>query len=433
MKIVLLNTLGKANEKKVVVKNYAGGFGTGFWVGDSKRAKFIEESKKSFLKILDVSLVYVATILKKAGHDVSYVENQIVECDFVIIKSSIVDYKTELEFAKRYKKETNAIVVFVGVFAAQQSKLYLEHADFVIKGEAEKTIVEIVNGKKRKGLIYSPVIKDLDFLPFPDWSIFPIKDYKYKILTKKRPVLPVQASRGCCYSCNYCPYIVEFCWRKRSPEKVLDEIECNKERFDVKAILFRDPLFAADKKQGIAIAEGLIKRKIDLNWCCEIRLDTLDIKLIDLFYEAGLKHIHTGIESSNFSILKSIGRKPIAFKHQEKIIEYCNSKGIGVSGFFILGLPGDTVETVRQTIEYSKSLGLTTASFNICTPYPGTKFYESVKNDIDSDWQDFDGYTPVFKHKNISKKQLLKLKEEAYCEFYFRPKVIYNFFKRNFL
>ena len=433
MKVALLDVRGEPFKRKAVYKDFSNGFGTAFWIGDSLRAKFIEFSKRHLLEFPSPMMGYAAAQLGEAGHSVQYVENQVVEADLVIIKSSIVDYKAELAFAQRYREETGAKVGFIGAFSGQMPELFLKKSDFVVKGEPESALMKIAKGKIPKGLVKSPPVVNLDKLPFPDWSIFPVERYRYGPSLKEKPVLPMLSSRGCLYKCSYCPYVVGVPWRKRNPVSVVDEIQCNVDHYGVKGVLFRDPLFGANKEHAKVIASEMISRKFSLPWVCETRLDLLDNKTLDLFCRAGLKSVNVGIESPNVGLLKAAGRKSIEEGHQRRVIRHCNDRGIKVTAFFILGLPNDTVESVEQTIEYAKSLDVNVASFRICTPYPGTKFFESVKDRIYAGWQDFDTYTPVFRHENISRKQLLRLKEKAFVEFYFRPGFILNFFRRNLL
>lgn len=138
---------------------------------------------------------------------------------------------------------------------------------------------------------------------------------------------------------------------------------------------------------------------------------------------AGLKNFNIGIESSSEEILKKSRRLPIKINHQEEIIEYCHKNGISIAAFYILGLEDDTTESINSTINYSQKLNTLVAQFSISTPYPNTEFYSKLSKEqriIESNWQRYDSYTPVYRHNNIDKKDLLNLKEKAFVSYYFR-------------
>jgi radical SAM superfamily enzyme YgiQ (UPF0313 family) len=137
-----------------------------------------------------------------------------------------------------------------------------------------------------------------------------------------------------------------------------------------------------------------------------------------------------GIESVNQEVLKKATRKSATIKKQNEIVDYCHKKGIRVAAFYIFGLPEDTEESIKQTIKYAKKLNTMVAQFFISTPFPGTKFYEQVKEEIyDHDFSHYNSYTPVHRSLNLTKKQLLKLKEKAFVSYYFRPRYVFRFLK----
>jgi anaerobic magnesium-protoporphyrin IX monomethyl ester cyclase len=116
---------------------------------------------------------------------------------------------------------------------------------------------------------------------------------------------------------------------------------------------------------------------------------------------------------------------------QEEIIRYCEKKGISIAAFYIIGLSGDTIESARRTLDYAKKINTLVAQFTICTPFPGTKFYEEKKNYIyEKNWEKFTSYNPVYEHENLNKKELLGLKEEAWISYYFRPSYIIKHLKK---
>lgn len=421
MKITLLTIDSK--KQKCSNKDMMGSFGLVIKIGDSWRAKILEKMKQVRFPLF--SFAYLSGIFKKNGHQINFSTNTYPkDSDLIIIASSIVDYKIEINLAQQIKENTNAKIGFIGPFASFKPEIYLKYADFVIQGEPENIANQISDRFIPEGLVKSEPVKNLDKLPFPYWKIFPVESYSYYPLITKKPFLSVLSSRGCFYSCNYCPYKAYYgnC-RQRSINNVLEELKYLIDEYNVKGILFRDPLFTAKRKRVEDLANKIIENKMNINWGCETHFDLLDEKLLDLLYKAGLRSLAGGIESSNEEIMKKSTRKYAKKEHQERIIKYCDKIGIKVSSFFILGLKGETEHSIRQTIEYSKKLNTFVAQFCILTPFPGTEFFEEIKDKIfEKDWSKFNSFTPVFEHENLSSEQLLKLKEKAFVEFYFRPR-----------
>ncbi|MBN1594074.1 MAG: radical SAM protein, partial [Candidatus Coatesbacteria bacterium] len=323
---------------------------------------------------------------------------------------------------------------FIGHFSGVMPDAYLPRADFVVRGEPEAFAYDIDKIDNFDGVIDSEPIDDIDSLPFPDWSIFPISTYTYYPNIKERPLLPVLSSRGCPNTCGYCAYRVAFKWRARSIENTVEEIERNFVDYGARGVLFSDPLFTYERERCRRIAEELINRNIGVGWACETHLGHLDEELLDLLYRSGLRSINVGIEAANPKNLVGTGRKPIEHDTQYRLIKYCDKLGIRVTAFYILGFPESTIEDMRETARYARKLNTHVASFNILTPYPGTAFYEKVKDQIfEKDWSKFTSYTPVMHHKHVTPQELEKIKEEAFVRFYFRPAYILKFLQRMLL
>ena len=162
-----------------------------------------------------------------------------------------------------------------------------------------------------------------------------------------------------------------------------------------------------------------------IEWSCETRLDLVTRDTIDLFYEAGMRGFNVGIESTDPEILKTADRIPIDIAHQNDIIQYCHQKGINVAAFYVLGLESDTETSILNTIAYAKFLNTVVAQFHINTPLPGTPLFKKMSHKIDEpDWSKFSLFNPVYKHDNLTKEQLTKLKDKAWSSYYFRPKYI---------
>ncbi len=425
MKVALLNV--RSGKNACINKDFMGGYGWAFNAGNSFPARMINFVKRMGEKLPIMSFGYIASILSEKGCEVEYAENAVPSADIVIMQSSMVEHDTEMKWARQLKKAGKR-VGFIGPFSGAMPHMFLEVCDFVIRGEPEEAFYRISGGFIPEGIVDSKFIEDIDALPFPKWDIFPYKGYSYFPAIKERPFLPVLSSRGCPYGCNYCPYLVSYKWRQRSAQNVLDEIGYLIKHFGIKSMLFRDPIFTFDAERVGAICEGMVKRGYKIKWACETRLDKVDKDLLRQMYSAGLRVMNVGVESCSEEVIKNASRKPVDIEHQEEMIRYCDNLGIRVTAFYMFGMPDDTQKTLRDTIRYAKKLNTHVAQFFIFTPFPGTEYYDNMKESIEErDWEKFDCYTPVFKHKNLSKSDILKLKEKAFVSYYYRPRWAFRF------
>lgn len=425
MRIVLVEN---TDPSRFVNKDQMGGYGIGSDFGDSLGTRIISKLKRKGRRIPLLTLGYLAAILKKNGHQVqvySAEDGPLPETELFLISSSIVECKSEVALARRIREEGRAKVGVVGPFSNYVPEVYGDAVDFIVKGEPEDWASKLTDGNIPDKDVESAEVSDLNSLPFPDWSPFNLDHYGYWPILLQKPFLPILASRGCSFSCNYCPYIVQYPeWRKRSPENVVAEMREDWERYKVRSLLFRDPLFTQGKGRAEAIAEGILSAGLErhIAWACETRTDLLNGKLIDLMVQAGLRGLNVGVESSDLEVLKSANRSQ-SQPHRERMIRYAESKGVKVATFYVFGLPADTKETVEQTIEYSRYLNTFAAQFHINTPFPGTPIYQMYKDSItDHDWSHYTSFAPVFRHPHLAGEELVALKTKAYESYYFRAR-----------
>lgn len=419
-KIALVEVV--SGRPQCVNKDFMGGYGWAFKVGDSLGARAIEFVKRAGEKLPLMSFGYLAGIFSRAGYSCEYTNGVVHDADLAIIYSSLVDYRAEREMARRYKRETRARVAFVGPFATHCPDEFLDVADLVVAGEPEQFALDLsASGEIPSGLVRSPEIMNLDILPFPDWSTFPVQSYSYFPALRQRPFLPMLSSRGCPYTCEYCPYeIIKF--RARSTESVLDEMAQWRTRYGIRGFLFRDPIFSVKRKRTVELLEGMLRRGFDFRWACETRMDCLDVELLELMAAAGMRVVNVAVESSSEAVLRAVARKAIPVAHQEEILRACDRLGIRATVFYVLGLPEDTRESMEETVQYAKRLNTHVAQFFIYTPFPGTKLYDRVKHDVlTKDWERFDCYTPVVRHPTLTPDEILQLKEWAFLSYYYRP------------
>ncbi len=427
MRVVIADLKGRGGfvNKDTVV----GGYGSRFR-GFSWTTRWIERARRLFQNVPSIHAGYLAAIFHNAGHDVRITREEIIEGDFGLVLSSLVDYKHETEWVQETKKRYRGMRVgFFGAPATHMPELLQDHADFIIKGEPEQAGMRIAAGEIPSGLMASPAIDDLDGLPFPAWHLFNGGRHAVgRSIRASRHSFPVLSSRSCPEFCTYCPHRITAPYRARSAENVIAEIEDICRQFGESYLVFRDPLFTEERERAIGIAEGILRKNLKVQFECETRLDDLDKELINLLHRAGLDTITFGVESMDPATLKRVGRRPIPPEHQREIISHCRDLGITTEGFYVFGFLTDTVESIRATIDYSIDLGNTAALFKILTPFPGTPLYKHMKSLItETDWEKFDGYTPTFTHPNVTHQELVHLLGSAYCRFYVRPSFAMNY------
>jgi radical SAM superfamily enzyme YgiQ (UPF0313 family) len=389
--------------------------------------------KKQFHDVPSVHMAYMAAIFARAGHDVRWTRDQPVDGDVALILSSLVDHKNETAWADRMRAR-GVKVGFVGITASKMPELFADHCDFILNGEPEAGAMRIAQGIIPSGITVSEEIQDLDSLPFPRWDL--VKENRGRqlgIQWSSRPVgggFPLLASRGCPEFCTYCPHRILAGYRARSISNIVDEIErlCDQTRRPY--VIFRDPLFTEQRDRCIELCDEIEARGLDFTFEAETRLDRLDVELLDRLYRAGFRAMSFGVESLDPATLKKSGRRPIPQEHQRQIIDHCRKLGIVTAGFYVLGFLQDTWTSIAATIDYAIDLGSTLAQFKILTPYPGTPMFKQIQPLLtETDWEKYDGYTPTFKHPNLTSHELKYLLGSAYKRFYMRPSYLANFLK----
>ena len=420
---------------KKVYREYNGGYGTSFNAGKSLLGKFLTSLRTTKEYFPYMPYAYGATIMKNNGHEISITADieKANDADLVIMHASMPNHSHEMECLKELKHRGKKVGV-IGPFAGMKPELFND-AEFIIKGDVENILGKIKKNKDiPRGLVSSPV-SNLDDVPYPDWSLFSIEKFSYSPIINKKPFTFVLSSRGCTYGCNYCPYISESNlgrkYRMRSVENVIGELKYLEEKFNIKGVQFRDPLFTLIRKRTEELCNAMIKEKIEIEFGCETRLDRVDEKLLDLMYEAGFRVLKVGIESADLDVLKKSKRMPIALEHQEKMIKHCDKIGMKVVGFYVIGLENDTEDTVKATLKYSKKLNTDFANFTICTPIPGTEFYDTIKDRIKTeDYDLYDNFHVTFDHPNLSEEKIMKYQEKALVGYYLRPRYFYKYFTK---
>ena len=208
----------------------------------------------------------------------------------------------------------------------------------------------------------------MDKLPPPAYELV---DYK------KIEKIIIQTQRGCPVACAYCPYYLsqKGKFRSKSPQTVINELNFLKKGFSIKRIIIHDPILSLDKKRLTEICNSIIKNNLNIEWECETHLAHIDNDLLKLMRKAGCVLTAFGIESANEEVLSNVNRKFNKWNFAKEIISFCKKIGIATRGFFILGLPGDSIKGSFATIKLAKFLELDFPRFNLPIPIPGTLPY----------------------------------------------------------
>ncbi len=435
MDIVVLSA---SRQKNCTLKDVAGGFGTVFTVGNSPFARLLEVAKRRIAAVPNITLAYLDSILTANGARVRVLDvrrmDQLVPADLYLIASSMVDCRFEHEIGLQARRRFGCKVGYFGTFAAAVPDYYEEAADFIVRDEIENIAPNLARGEMPSGVVSAGYVGDLNALPFPSWDQFNTSRFRYQIITNKGITLPMLGSRGCPYTCNYCPYLVNSKYRMRTPANIVDEIEYLVRKYRIRGITFRDPNLTFDKARAHEFAELILRKRLNVRWGMEARTDRLDKDLIELLHRSGLRSVEVGVESANENTLRENLRKAIPKPHQERVIDHCHRLGIRVIANYTFGLLSDTAEGIHETIRYAKKLNTFAIQFTVTTPYPGTQFYDKVKHLIfDSDWEHFNGWTSVFRHPSIPSGELHRLREFAYVSYHLRPRYVWRFLKSTVL
>lgn len=411
-----------------------------------------------------ISLGYLAIVLEKAGHHVKIMDidaEKVSEQDFIKnvieenyglvgITTTTPTFNEAIHLADLVKKNSKAFTVLGGVHVSvmPEESMKFNSVDFIVKGEGEKTIVELADYLEGRiklesvdGVYYRQdgkilknkdreLISNLDEIPFPARHLYKNQNYTYPD-TLATPAFPIITSRGCPAHCSYCATnsIFKHNFRARTPKNVVDELEFLVKEFKAKEIHIWDDNFVFIKSRVIEIKNEIKRRNLKLKFAFPdgVRIDCVDEELLTALKEMGTYSIAFGIESGNQYILNKIN-KGIRLECVEKVFRLVRKLGMEIWAFFIIGLPDEDKEKIKETITFAKNINPDVAKFHILKPYPGTKVYEEFLKDnliLDYNFNNYGLHTPpVHRLKNLSADQILYWQKRAYRSFYLRPAIL---------
>jgi radical SAM superfamily enzyme YgiQ (UPF0313 family) len=408
-----------------------------------------------------LNLLYVTTVLQKDGFDAELIDASaefnryeqalahMEEYSVVILLSSTNSFRHDVKTLRELKKANPDLLAMLfgshPTFMADHC-LQEDVVDIAVQREPEFIIRDVVRSlsqgtdwREVKGIAYRdqdrvvtneayPFVP-MDDLPIPNREALPSGVDYFNPVVKRMPYTTMQTSRGCPAKCIFCtvPYFYGRKIRRRSVENVMEEIRLCID-LGYREIFFRDETFTAYKKRNIEICNRIIDEKLDITWIANARADMVDKEQLEKMKEAGCHLIKIGAESGCQQLLDNM-HKGTTVDQTRRAFEMCREAGLDTHAHFMIGNVGETRETQENTIRYATSLGLSTASFGILTPYPGSVLFDMVSKDHP---EIGDGsevsmariHTQGFFNEyftSLSRAELEKYVRKAYRKFYLRP------------
>jgi len=414
---------------------------------------------REFTQPPPLGLAYAAAIAQKAGHQAIIIDANCqprlskqkvlrrinsFKPDMLGFMLTVYMFRQTLDWIKFLKQHTDLAIIVGNVLLELYPKEVMMHKEieYGIIGSAQQSLPELLLAIEQKmdiagikGVCYKrggevfinppdTLKEDFDTLPFPARQLLPNHKY-YTVMSKRKNFTIMITSKGCPSKCGFC-HVKNIPYSARKAEGVVDEIEQCFRKFNIREIEFFDPVFTFDKKRVIEICKAIRKKRIDVSWTCRARVDQIDEELLNEMKSAGCTRIYYGVESGNQNILNNAS-KGITLEKIRRIVSLTKKKRILTLGFFLIGAPGDTIDTIKDTISFASELNLDYAQFHKTIAKPTTILYDLVKRITGRDyWREYilgtaDEERLPTPWTDVSDKVIERYTIKAYRKFYFRP------------
>jgi radical SAM superfamily enzyme YgiQ (UPF0313 family) len=397
--------------------------------GKNLRQRLVRWGYRRDRRPVALNFAYLAAILRKLGHRVEYcVDRLAAKADVYIFNPALQTIDLEqAAIQQALAQSPRPRVLVLGAVAHALPEKFTTLGATVVRGEPEQLLWKLDDVlSAADSIVDIGTVRNLDDLPWPDWSLFDSRRFAVRYDFTRFPTGLIQQSRGCTFTCNYCPYImVENKTRFRDPEQVAAEMRHGMLQYGFQSFKFRDPLFGLDRQRALRLAEliGKLPRKIQFS--IESRIDLLRPETLRALKEVGLTSVTVGIETPHDETLRQYKRVPIRDDKQREFIEHCRQMGIRTVAGFMIGFPDDTETSIERVLGYARRLNPTYANFNIVTPYPGTPFFAAMKQEIaEFDFAKYDVYQAVLKYKHLTPQRVMELHGRCFERFYFRMRYL---------
>ncbi|MBC2716318.1 MAG: radical SAM protein [Desulfobacteraceae bacterium] len=367
-----------------------------------------------------LGLAMLATFLNKKGYKAKLADMQGEYLTDEALKRILVTYKPELVGITAMTPTVHRAIKIAGISKTSlpsvpvvmggvhptvdpESILTTEVVDYVIRGEGECSFLNLLSNhlvpttemtgiswKNRDGSVIitdkSPLIKNLNILPVPDYTLFPVETYiDYTSKLRGIRAISMMISRGCPYQCSFCAVseTMGSSFRILEPEKAAQQMIDLCKKFDLEGVWFKDSIFNLNPKWTISFAKYLILQKNPYKFQINTRIDLIREKEIELLKKSGLTQIDLGIEAGTEKSLKRLNKK-ITLEQIRSAVKLLKQKNIDISGFFMIGIPGEDEADIQCTFDLVRDLKLNKASVSIFTPLPGSKLYQEIMSENDA-------------------------------------------------
>lgn len=414
-----------------------------------------------------LGLAYIAAALDKTGHEVEVIDLD-AECSKIGDWEKLLDefqpevlgvytmtwtFRQANELVRRTKNRLPEITVIAGgpnVASFPRQTLTYGQFDYGVIGEGEETVIELLsalagelNLGSVKGIVFRengkikqtesrPYIGDTDNISFPARCFLPMTKY-FDVFTRERSFATMITSRGCPFDCSYCDREnrMGHRWRARSAENIVAEIKEVQAKYQIREFMFFDDEFVIDRNRTYAFCDQVQTHCPDIIWECRARVDMVDKKLLKVMKQSGCYRIRFGFEAGDNRILEVLN-KGITVEQSLRCARDARDAGIEIFGYFMLGSPEETEETLQKTIALALEIEPDFAIFSKTILIPGSKLFDwAVANDqIAHDyWEKFlrgeeTNAAPAISTENLPEKVIDQYIAKANRSFYFRPKYI---------
>jgi len=394
-------------------------------------------------KNVPLGLAYIAKMLQREGHSVEVLdinayrftwdetvaELQSKVFDVIGLTGIVTQYNALKDLARKVKALYPDKKIILGgplVSAAPETVLKNIDVDIGIIGEGELTSVDLINTLEKGGGLENvngicfkagseiikteprDLIKNLDDIPSPAWELFPMHIYlkHHNLGYGSHNSINITTERGCPFHCTFCYDAFQNQARLRSPENIITELKELKRKFNIKSVHFCDETFTLNRERTIKICKMMIEEKLDLSWATLARVNLVDEELLGWMKKAGCMTLSFGVESGNQDNLNKI-RKGTTVEQGLKAIKITRKAGITPDASFMIGIPGETLESIQDSVKFCKKTKFLLQHFFFFTPIPGSESYRNAlgKGLI----KDEDAYLSQLKHGEFGKELLINL------------------------